>query len=157
MRRKDTLTIAAALKNCYAAPQNPFRPIKTPPENRNFLDGDNSLNLYFLARIPTRLQECGYSRKGGNSVKSLKLLSLPPPRPRPIPWTFLSPPSAPQYYPYSPAGGRERGLKDLTLLRPPTFCLTAKRAVSGIFAVRFLRIRRVKHFAIGRYHLLSAL
>ena len=40
VQQQETLTIAAALKDCYAAPKNPFRPskfpprpIKTPPEN----------------------------------------------------------------------------------------------------------------------------
>lgn len=38
-----------------------------------------------------------------------------------------------------------------------TFCLPAKRGVSGVLAVHLLRMRRVKYFAIGKYNFLSAL
>ena len=37
-----------------------------------------------------------------------------------------------------------------------TFCLPAKRGVSGVLAVRLLRMRRVKYFAIGKHNFLSA-
>ena len=33
-----------------------------------------------------------------------------------------------------------------------TFCLPAKRGVSGVLAVRLLRMRRVKYFAIGKHN-----
>ena len=38
-----------------------------------------------------------------------------------------------------------------------TFCLPAKRGVSGVLAVRLLRMRRVKYFPTGKYNFLSAL
>ena len=97
-QRQCTLPVAAAQKDCYVAPQNPLRPIKNTAKKIHLPSGAtfsclktlfhhsnaakdktssttiivSSSGQDFSARISTRLQACGYFRKGGNAVKSFK-------------------------------------------------------------------------------------
>ena len=54
MQRQGTLSIAAALKDCYVAPQNPLRPIKNAAKKIHLPSGDSffSKNSICLRNYP---------------------------------------------------------------------------------------------------------